>query len=220
MNNPSDMTVTLHANILMSSGTLGGNGGFTPISWNIFNDAVTVAPLFKYFELLSCRIRPTLATTDETRDSFLGGAVAYVPINFWIEGQPQFAPSQLNQVNELPGSVFLQPGANNFGRWFDPRIKQQFNTIDTFLGSTARPAGTLVWYLSDAGVSEKIGEVDIEVNIRLYQREYSSVVSLADYKQLRIQSGDVRSEVLREPQLPDSDYSTLSAPKHSARHKR
>jgi hypothetical protein len=173
----------------MTSGVLGANGGYFGVNWNIFNDAVTVAPLFKYFEVLSCRIRPTLATTTETVDSFLGGSIAYVPINFWVEGQPLFAPVQLNQVNELPGSVMLQPGANNYGRWFNPRIKQQFNTVDSFLGSTARPAGTLVWWISDAGVSEKIGECDIEVNVKFYQREYSSVVSLAEMKAMVEKTG-------------------------------
>jgi hypothetical protein len=209
MNNPTDMTVTLHANVLMTSGVLGANGGYFGMNWNIFNDAATVAPLYKYFEVVSCRIRPTLATTTETADSFLGGAIAFVPINYWVEGHPTFAPVKLNQVNELPGSVFLQPGANNFGRWFNPRIKQQFNTVDAFLGSTPRPAGTLVWWLSDAGISEKIGECDIEVNVRFYQREYSSTVSLSEMKAMFDKTGRLYAPLHREA-FDDSDVTIVN----------
>jgi hypothetical protein len=175
------MSVTLHANPVVISGALGVNGILVNLLWTNFNDAAVIGPLFKYFELQSCRIRWSNPTTAAAEDSFVSVSLAYFPINYYVEGSITQIPAQQNQVLELPGSIMVQPGARNIGRWFNPNIKQQFSTADAF-GPSNRVAGSLIVYANDVGVNETIGQADVEVTVRFYQRQFSpSVVTFPDF---------------------------------------
>jgi hypothetical protein len=179
MNAPQQQSITLHGNFAISSGTLGVNGGLQNIQWTYFNDAAALALVYKYFEIQSYRVRFSLSTTTAALDSFYGCAIAFFPINYITEGIILTAPTQRNQVQDLPGSIFVQQGVNNTGRWFYPGIKQQFASSDAFSSSLGRLAGALVWYADDIGVSETLGDVDLEVTLRFSQREYANNASLA-----------------------------------------
>jgi hypothetical protein len=174
-NAPQAMNITLHANGSIGSGGLALNGGLQTIIWNNFNDGVNLATIYKYFEILSCRIRVSMSTTTAATDSFYQGAVAYYPINYTKETVVSVAPTSVTQVEELPGSVYIQYGAKNFGNWFYPEIKEQFSCSEAF-GTSNRQAGSLIWYVDDLGISESFANVDIQVNLRFTQREYSTVV--------------------------------------------
>lgn len=169
------MTVTLHTQGVIQSGITGLNGGFQTINWLFFNDGAPLANVYKYFEIVGCRIKVSMASTTAVSDSFIDASVAYFPINYTKEGFISTAPSFESNVTELPGSVWVQYGAKNYGQWFYPQIKEQFSCSDAF-GTSNRAAGSLVWYVNDAGVSELFGVVDIEVNVRFSQREYTATV--------------------------------------------
>lgn len=166
--------ITLHSNLNVASGVSAVNGGYTTVNWLFFNDAAALSLVYKYFEVVACRVRIALSTVTATTDSFYGAAVAYFPINYLNEGVISAVPTQRNQVQDLPGSIFVQQGVNNTGKWFDPLIKQQFSCSDAFSSTLNRAAGSLVWYFDDAGVSEVLGDVDIEVTLKFYGREYAS----------------------------------------------
>jgi len=173
MDRPSSTVITVHGQISIASGVTAVNGSATPVNWTGFNDAAPLNSLYKYFEIVGCRIRVSLASTTAATDSFVAGAVAWYPINYFVEGFPTTAPTTLASVNELPGSVWIQYGANNFGRWFNPGIKHQFSCSDAF-GPSLRSAGSLIWYVDDLGISETAGVCDIEMNLRFSQREYTA----------------------------------------------
>lgn len=175
---PQDVTVTLHSFFSLTSPVTGLNGSISTVNWLFYDDASRFAGIYKYFEIQSCRIRVSNATTSAAEDSFQSLSVAYFPINYIVEGLPLTAPSNMNVVNELPGSVLVQSGAKNFGRWFNPNIKQAFATSDAFSSSLGRAAGVLVWYCNDVGISEIVGYVDIECTVKFYQREYNASPSL------------------------------------------
>jgi hypothetical protein len=107
-------------------------------------------------------------------------AFAYYPINHNIESGISQAPTQEAAVNELQGSVFVQDGAKNFGRWWNPGIKQQFSTRTAMTGDVT--AGTLVWAINDAGPGESFGSVDVEVTLRFAERSYDTVVAASKLK--------------------------------------
>jgi hypothetical protein len=197
MNKPQSMAITVHSSATVASGVTAVNGGVTPINWVAFNDAAPLNSLYKYFEIVGCRIRVSLASTVAATDSFLAGAVAFYPINYFVEGFPSTAPTQLTSVNELPGSVFIQYGANNYGRWFNPNIKHQFSCSDAF-GPSNRAAGSIIWFVDDLGISETAAIVDIELNLRFTQREYTANYPTYQSSKTQLQVQPMSTEVIQE----------------------
>jgi hypothetical protein len=179
LNAPQHQSITLHGNFNIASGVLGTNGGLMNIQWNFFNDAAALAIVYKYFEWQSFRVRFSLATTTAAQDSFQGASIAFFPINYITEGIILTVPTQRNQVQDLPGSIFVEQGVRNNGKWVSPGIKQQFACSDAFSSSLGRLSGALVWFVDDIGISEVLGDIDLEVTLRFSQREYASNPSLA-----------------------------------------
>lgn len=209
LNAPQHQSITLHGNFQVASNVLGTNGGLMNVQWTFFNDAAALALVYKYFEIQSCRLRFSLATTTAAIDSFNGCALAFFPINYITEGIILTVPTQRNQVQDLPGSIFVQQGVNNTGKWFSPGIKQQFACSDAFSTSLGRLAGAVVWFADDIGISEILGDVDLEITLRFSQREYASNASLASLFNYigknRAQVGEISVEEIHEEPSPRID---------------
>ena len=154
-----------------SSGSLGINGQYFNFNWGDYRDTLAMAKLFRYFDVLSHKVEFSLASTAAATDSFNGGSIAFLPINYHVEGAYAVVPDGKRAVQELPGAVNIQYGANNKGQWYANPYKQTFSTGDAF--PTAHLAGSIVAYFSDIGPAETIGSVTVYTNIMLWSREYN-----------------------------------------------
>jgi hypothetical protein len=164
--------VTLDTTFGLTSGILGTNGNLSQINWNFFKDYGSFANLFRYVEISSYRLQVTLSTTAVALDSFNELVVAFYPINYETEAFPTTVPSDSRPLMVLPGVINCQPGAKNLGRWFPCPFKQVFAASDMFSATLNRNCGTLLWYCDDVGTSETVGFVNIQVNLKFYDREY------------------------------------------------
>ena len=170
------MAITLHTQYAIASGVTATNGGIQTVSWTAFNDAAPLAQIYKYFEIVGCRVRVSMASTAAAVDSFQDAVVAWYPLNYTKDPTPSSVPTVESCVTELPGSVYVQYGAKNYGKWFYPYIKEQFSVIDSFSTANNRVCGVLIWYVNDAGISETFGIADIEMNVRFHERLYTASV--------------------------------------------
>lgn len=165
-----DITVTSSAQIVSGAG--GTNGILNNFTFASFGDLTQLTQEFQYFEITGYKLDFSLSATANALDSFYAGAITYRPINYVAgEAYSSSLPISAQQVMELPGAIFVQDGASNRGKWCPPTCKQVYSTAGAITG--ANPAGQIVAYFDDIGVSESVGDAIVYLNVRLYGRQYS-----------------------------------------------
>jgi len=168
------VAMTLIDNVTISSGVSGSNSLIYTLNWNSFRDTQPMAHLFRYFDVVGHQCTFSLATTTAATDSFNGGAIAYLPINYLVEGQYTAGPNFEDPVLELQGAIDVQAGAKNVGRWFPNPYKQTFSTADAFSTTLVRVAGNIVAYFDDVGISETVGKLTVKTNVVFWGREFNA----------------------------------------------
>lgn len=168
-----DITLTAAASV--SSAATGLNGILVDIFHGSFAGFQRLANIYKYFEITGLKLDFTLATTTAATDSFNGGSVAYVPINYVLGENPGTGPGStpgsIAQVQDLAGAINVQSGASNRGKWF-PTLSKQFYSCSAVISNNTR-AGQIVAYFDDIGPSETVGDVVISMNVRFSCRQYA-----------------------------------------------
>lgn len=168
LNQPSTQ-LTFKYPTQMNANVIGTNGYSVGFGWNAFPELAQYINDYKYFEILGYQIEPTINTANLS--TFYGGAVGVQLVNANISESNTFAaPTTLQQVRDIPGSVWLQLGASNEGRWIPTNIKQQFNL--KFAYNNPQNAGALQFYVDNVGAAEVVGDVIVSVNLRLYGKQY------------------------------------------------
>ncbi len=165
--------VTLYAYSDISSGVTGTNGINVALNYSNFTDIGEMLGVYSYFEILGYKIDFSLGTTAAITDSFYSLALGLKTANYVIgEVVSSTVPTSGQYVMELPGSIWIQQGSKNFGKWCMPNCKQVFSVRDAY--SNARSFGNLVAYANDAGVSELLGQAIVTLNVRFYGKDYSA----------------------------------------------
>ncbi len=119
--------ITLFNSALLGSGVVGTNGLIATLNFNDFSDISEFLGVYKYCEFLGYKIDFSMSTTTAAEDSFYDGAVALNPLNYVVGEVPSSSvPNGIKQVMDLPGAIYIQPGANNRGKWVPPPSKQVF----------------------------------------------------------------------------------------------
>lgn len=167
----TDVTVYAYADI--GSGVTGTNGIVYQLQWSNFTDIGEFVSVYSYMEILGYKIDFSLGTPTSVTDSFYSMALGLKTANYVIgEVVSSTVPTSGQYVMELPGSIWVQQGAKNFGKWCNPQCKQVFSVRDCY--NNARPFGNLVAYANDVGVSELLGQAIVSLNVRVYGKDYSA----------------------------------------------
>lgn len=155
-----------------TSGVLGTNGFNLPIQFTYFDGFSNIGRFYHYFKPLRCRVSFLLSQTTATLDSFEAACVAVYPIDYIIESPPTVLPVSNAQVAALNGSIRVQPGSRNVGRWCSVSAKQWYSCADAITYSTNAVAGNLLAYFADIGPNEKVGQAIVDIDFAFKTKVY------------------------------------------------
>jgi hypothetical protein len=166
----------LSAWVDLTTGLSGLNGIRVPIGFTYFDGFSDLVKFFHYVRPIRFRISLSMSTTTATTDSFYGSALAFYPIDYIIESTPSVLPPTAATVKSLRGSVLVEPGSRNIGKWVSFQETRWYSGPDIML--IGPNLGVVLAYLSDAGVSESLGIGMLDVEFEFKSKVFLSGVLL------------------------------------------